>query len=172
MSANDDIKAELADISAKVDRLITGIPERHFQYLNKPDESAAKIDELQAQVAETGDIKAGIDALKAKLDAALAGQRERYVPVEGDASAAANVAKPVPLQGLPGKSLPTGVTPKTDAAGNSVNPNPAIPDTAIHIGQIGPDMPQDDGNNLEPNAVGSFGTKRDMLSDPNQAVST
>jgi len=83
MSATDDIKAEIAAINAKVDRLIQGIPERHLRYLNDPDASAAKIDELEAEVGQTSEIKSALDALNAKLDSAIA-DKGRYAKVPGD----------------------------------------------------------------------------------------
>ena len=90
MSASDDIKAEIAAINAKVDRLITGIPERHLRYVNDPDAAALKIDELTAEVGEVGEIKSALDALNAKLDSAIA-DNSRYAPVPGDIDIHASV---------------------------------------------------------------------------------
>lgn len=83
MSATDDIKSEIAAINAKVDRLIAGIPERHLQYLNHPDDAALKIETLEKEVAEASEIKSALDALNAKLDSAIA-DNSRYAKVPGD----------------------------------------------------------------------------------------
>lgn len=92
MSQTDDIKAEIAAINAKVDRLIAGIPERHLRYVNHPDDAALKIDALTAQVGDAAEIKSSLDALNAKLDAAIASPK--YAKVLGDVDIHASTPAP------------------------------------------------------------------------------
>lgn len=148
MSATDDIKSEIAAINAKVDRLITGIPERHLQYLNHPDDAALKIETLEKEVAEASEIKSALDALNAKLDSAIA-DNSRYAKVPGDIDIHAST----PGTGLKGQTNPDAKNlnaAKTEdpveavkrVTENSLDPNnPALTaDAAARAAQTGARM--------------------------------
>jgi len=140
MSDTDEIKTRLAEATEKVDRLITGIPERHFQYINNPDAAAKRIDELEVQVAEHGDLKGQVDALNAKLDDALAGQRDRAQA--GDDNRLLTDRDAVDGRGA-------NLSPELARGGPFV-------DEQHHVGDL--DATKGDGkkNDLQPNAEGSF----------------
>lgn len=76
MSDIDDIKAHITSINAKVDVLISVIPDEKLALAANPDVNLAKIDELNARVAEVGDIEGALTAIDTKLDNAIAQARE------------------------------------------------------------------------------------------------
>lgn len=88
MSDIDDIKAHIASINAKVDQLIAVIPDEKLELARNPDQNLAKIDELNARVAEVGDIDTALTALDNKLDNAIA-QATRAAHQQSEANAGA-----------------------------------------------------------------------------------